>query len=470
MDRPLIDAWHAARARKMHPLQIPGHKYRYGDDADGTAPGYDLLHPFIRDDIALQGGVDDNAYSNQFLAKSEALWANAVGGDHARFLLGGSSQGNIAALNAVADHGDRVILDRTSHRSLHAALIISGAWPVWVLPRIHPEFGIPVGMHLDVLPDPSARLLFVTSPSYVGTISDVRALATLVHQHRMPLIVDQAWGAHLDFVGAGAIGLGADLVTTSVHKALMGGQGTAVTTMRGELVSAEYLNQSVDLLTTTSPSGTMLASIEASREVMEDVGRENIERVSVGVQHLRAKLAATTRAVPITNENAGCAVDPLKLTLWLPRSGATGTELAKVLWAEGIGVEAADTDTLVMSFSVADDDPWIEQIGEQLVALIQAHEGEPRTPVPSEFWRIRPETVITPREAFHASRRRVPLRDAVGLVSAEQFTPYPPGVPLVAPGERITAELVEAIQEAAKHTRVAYSSDPTLVTVDTVAE
>ena len=454
----------------MHPLQIPGHKYRYTDDGDANAPGYELLYPFIRDDIALQGGVDDNAYSNRYLERSEALWASAVGADHARFLLGGSSAGNIAALNAVADHGDKVILDRTSHRSLHAALIISGAWPIWVLPQIHPEFGIPVGMVLHDLPDPTARLLFTTSPSYVGTISDVASLATLAHAHGLVLIIDQAWGAHLDFIGEGAIQQGADLVTTSVHKALMGGQGTAVTTMRGDRVRTQFLDQSVDLIATTSPSGTMLASIEASREVMEACGREHIGRVAHRVERLRAMLAANTRAVPITDESAGCRVDPLKLTLWLPRSGATGTEIAKALWSDGYGVEAADTDTLVMSFSVADDDAWIDDIGEYLVRVITAHEGEPREPVPSEFWRIRPDTVMTPREAFHANRMRVPLAQAVGRISAEQFCPYPPGVPLVAPGERITTELVEAIMLAAKHTRVAYSSDPTLATVDCVAE
>ena len=141
---PLVDAWRRALIAKRRPMQVPGHKMRYTSGAQGWAA--DLVGDMVRDDIPLQGGVDDNAFTNRYLDQAEALWADAVGADHCRFLVGGSSQGNIAALGTVADQDVPIAVDRTSHRSTQAALVISGARPVWIYPRLHPEFHLPIGM------------------------------------------------------------------------------------------------------------------------------------------------------------------------------------------------------------------------------------------------------------------------------------------------------------------------------------
>ncbi len=468
---PLAQAWFSARAKNRAPLQIPGHKNRYFLQDTGL-PGYDLLAPLIRDDLSLQGGVDDNAYSQQFLAQAEQLWADAVGARHARFGVGGSSQGNMAAITAISQPDIPLILDRTSHRSVHAALVISGARPVWVLPQIHPEFGIPVGMVLNDLPTSQATALFITSPSYVGTISEIALVARLAHEYGIPLVVDQAWGAHLDFLSPnqGAISAGADLVTTSVHKAIMGYSQTAVTTVGGDLVSNKDLNRAIDLLATTSPSGTLMASIDATRAVLLEVGEEYLDRAIAAVEIARASIKRIPGVVVIDQSTAGCAVDPLKLTLWLPKTGVTGTELAGYLWGKDLGVESADADTLVMSYSLVDSPEFIKNSAALVGQLIEGNRKEPRAPVPTGVWMVQPIVDLTPREAFYARSRRVPLHEAVGLVSTEQFCPYPPGVPLIAPGERITEELIAAVCVAAASTRVAYSSDPTLITVTVVAE
>jgi arginine decarboxylase len=464
-DSPLLDAWFRARQLARRPLQIPGHKNRYVS-ADSAAPGSDILTPLIRDDLPLQGGADDNAFSEKLLVQAEKLWASAVGAEHARFLVGGSSQGNISALTAVAKPGEHVLVDRTSHRSLHAALVVSGALPTWVLPEIHPEFGIPVGMPVIRIEDQCADhvAVFVTSPSYVGTLSDVAALARVTHDQGSVLIIDQAWGAHLDFLpGGGAIACGADIATTSVHKTLLGYSQTAVTTLGGNRIDVARLDRAVDLTATTSPSATLLASIEATRVVMAGEGGPALDRAIELTAGMRSKLVVLTEA------NAGCQLDPLKVTLWLPRAGVDGVALGAALWECGHGVEAADSDTLVITMSLADDETFFTEVTDTISSVIGSLRGPSRAPTPAAMWRVTPIVAMTPRDAFFAPRRRVPLNQAEGLISAEQFTPYPPGVPLIAPGEQITQEIIEAIALAGRSTRVAYASDPDLRTVEVVA-
>jgi lysine decarboxylase len=466
-EHPLLDAWLAAREKGMHPLQVPGHKYRYsGDD---PALGSDRLGPLLRDDVSLQGGADDNHYSLGVLAESEALWASSVHADHARFLVGGSSQGNIAALTAVGGPGVEIAVDRTSHRSALAGLVVSGSTPVWVQPRLHPVFGLPLGVEpsaLDALPA-GVGAVFVTTPSYVGTLGDVAGLAARAHSAGRVLVVDQAWGAHLFFMsGSGAFDQGADIATTSVHKALMGYTQTAVVAVRGPRVGADRLDRAVDLTATTSPSATLMASIDATRAVMDVAGDVELERAIGSVAAMRARLRRVPGLVVVDETELGSPCDPLKLTLWLPRTGVDGAALADLLWEQGNGVEAADADTIVMTMSILDGHEWCLATADMLAALVEARRGEARVPAPAAHWQLVPEVVVSPRAAFFAARRRIPLRDAVGEVSAEQFCPYPPGVPLLAPGERVTAAIVEDIAQAGRTGRVAYCSDPTLQTIE----
>ena len=473
---PLVDAWERARARELRPMQIPGHKYRYRPDGqrldgEGSIPGFALLAQLIGDDIALQGGMDDNALSGGFLPAAEQLWAAAVGATHARFLVGGSSQGNLGMVPAVVADGQRIAIDRSSHRSVLGGLVIAGAQPVWVQPTIHPEFGIPLGVDVSALSAlDDLRGLLVTTPSYVGTLADTAALAHACHSRGFPLLVDQAWGAHLGFrPGAGAIGQGADASVTSVHKTLMGYSQTAVVTMHSDLIDLAALDRCLDLVATTSPSGTLLASIDATRAVLVEAGSTLWERVFSLADQMRAALRQEPGVVVLDEQELGQPCDPLKVTVWLPRTGAFGPAVAESLRAEGIGLEAADTDTLVLTISPADSADDVQAATSAVRAAIDANRATPRPPVPTEVWQVVPEVALTPRSAFMAPRRRLRLVDAVGEVSAEQFCPYPPGVPLLAPGERVTQEIVEAIASASRVGRVAYCSDPTTQTIEVVA-
>ena len=451
-------------------MQIPGHKYRYSRDEHAVAPGYALLAQLIGDDIALQGGVDDNALTGGFLPAAERCWASAVGATHARFLVGGSSQGNLGMVPAVAGEGQRIAIDRSSHRSVLGGLVIAGAEPVWVQPSIHPEFGIPMGVSVAAVAAlPAVAGLLITTPSYVGTLADTAAVANASHDQGFALLVDQAWGAHLGFMaGAGAIAQGADASVTSVHKTLLGYSQTAVVTLRSDHLEVSTLDRCLDLVGTTSPSGTLLASIDATRAVLQEEGPELWERVFALADDMRSVLRREPGVVVLDERELGQPFDPLKVTLWLPRTGATGPAVAARLREQGIGLEAADTDTLVLTISPADTAEYVRDATDAVRAAIDANRAAARSPVPTEVWQVVPEVVVSPRVAFAAARRRMPLVDAVGEVSAEQFCPYPPGVPLLAPGERVTAQIIEAIRSASIVGRVAYCSDPTTQTIEVV--
>jgi arginine decarboxylase len=470
---PLVDAVLAALKTDSESMQIPGHKSRYRS-ADAAVVGADILAPLLRDDVPLQGGADDNHFTHGYLAQAEKLYADAIGAARTRFLVGGSSQGNIAAFLTIASDGTPIAVDRTSHRSALAGLVLSGASPTWIYPDIHPEFGIPAGMPVAALAGlQKETAVSVTSPAYVGTISDIASLVTASHRDGRIVAVDQAWGAHLDFGVphvASALKCGADLVVTSTHKALMGYTQTATISMSARAIDAARLDRSVDTTATTSPSATLLASIDATRAVMLRDGVAAMDRALDTASQARAMLRRVDGVVVVDDSNAGVHVDPLKVTLWLPRTGLTGTAIADMLWSEGHGVESADNDTLVMTVSVASTLSEVLGVMDKIVGFINTHRQEARASMPSGVWTIRPEVVMTPRAAVFAPRRRINLRDAAGEISAEQFCPYPPGVPLLGPGERVTREVIDAIETAGKSGRVAYCSDSTLKTIEVVAQ
>ena len=468
-DTPLVDAVRRVRNERRNPLQIPTHRGRYAWAPDD--PGGEYLADIVRDDVPLQGGADDNAYSEQLLERAEGLWSEALGVARTRFLVGGSSQGNIAALTAVGSDGQTIAVDRTSHRSMHAGLIVSGAMPRWIYPTIHPELGIPIGIDVDaaIAALPGARAVTVTSPSYVGTLSDIASLVDPAHAQGVAVIADQAWGAHLDFLAnGGAINQGADLIVTSIHKALLGYSQTAVCMLQGDLVDPNAFDRAVDLIGTTSPSATLLASIDATRAFMVDGGTPLLDQKINLVAQLRESLRRIPGVVVVDERELDRPTDPMKVVLWLPRTGVTGSAIGAALWEMGHGVESADADTLALTMSILDTPQFIHGLADLLGGLIESMRGDARTPTPSATWTIAPEVVISPRQAYFAKRRRMPLAEAAGRISAEQFCPYPPGIPLIAPGERVTKEIIEAIAIAGTLGRVAFNSDPTLRTIEVV--
>ncbi|MEZ5092511.1 aminotransferase class I/II-fold pyridoxal phosphate-dependent enzyme [Nocardioides sp.] len=459
-DAPLLDAWLRFHEQELTPFTIPGHKYDLG-----------LLGDVVAGDVPLYGGLASVKDAAALLAAAEDRAAALWGVDRCRFSVAGSTHGNLATALAVASPGQRVIVGRTLHRSLLVGLVLAGLEPVWVRPEVDPRLGVPLGLAPAALEEafsraPDAAAVLVGDPSYVGTTGDVAGLAEVAHRHDVPLVVDAAWAAYFGFhpsLPRHALAAGADMLVTSAHKTLPAWSQGALVLARTDRVDPARLDAAFDIAHTTSPSGTILASIDASRALLERDGPEVLAPILEAVAGLRARLTAEVPGLVVLD---GPGVDPMKLTLVLSGTGADGNAVERDLIAAGSPLEMADRDTLVPIVSLADGAASLAGLGDLLVRLLERHRADPRPVVGAAAWSLVPELTVPPREAFFAPREAVPLAAAVGRVSAELVAPYPPGVPVLAPGERVTGSVLAAL-EAAKVSgvRIAYAADPTLATV-----
>jgi arginine decarboxylase len=463
-DAPLLDAWLRFHEDLPTPFTIPGHKQRR-----------DLVGDVVTGDVPLYAGLDTMKLARGVLAEAEERAARLWGADLCRFSVGGSTHGNQALALSVARPGERVVVARTLHRSMLLGLVLAGLEPVWVRPEVDAEHGLPLGVAPSALEQalasaPDARAVLVGDPSYVGTVGDVAALAAVAHGYGIPLVVDAAWGAHLGFhpeLPPHALQAGADALVTSAHKALPAVSQGALVLARSRLVSRARFDAGVEATATTSPSGAILASIDAARALLERDGTALLGPVMEAVAAARDRLARIPGLVVLD----GPTVDPTRLVVVLPGTGADGNAVEADLLAAGMPVEMADRDTVVAMVSLADTRDGIDDLAVALAESVDRHRGAPRRVVPSGVWAVDPVQVMTPREAFFAPRESVPAAAAIGRVCAELVAPYPPGIPVLAPGEEVTVQAVDALAAArAAGSRIAYAADPSVRTLDVVVD
>lgn len=466
-DAPMLAGWldftARAAAGELTPMTTPGHKQRP-----------DLVGAVVAGDAPFYGGVDTIKHADVLRLDAERRAAQLWGADWCRFSVAGSTHGNQALALAVGQPGQEVIINRTLHKSLLLGLVLAGLRPVWVRPEIDVVSGLPAGVSVAAVRDavaahPGACALFLGDPTYVGTTSDLAGHAALAHAAGIPLIVDAAWAAHFGFhpdLPPHAIAAGADAMVTSAHKALPAyTQGALVLARTGRLGAAR-LDRAFEATHTTSPAGAILASIDAARALLATRGERLADRLVRGIALTRKRLAE----VPGVHVLDGPGVEPTKLVVLLAGTGAHGHAVEADLIAAGMPVEMADRDTVIPIPSIADDDGRLAALTDALITAIEGNRGAPRTPRSAAAWTVEPETVLAPREAFFAAAETVSAQAAVGRVSAELIAPYPPGVPVLAPGELITAAAIEALREiAADGGRIAFAADPSLASFQVIA-
>jgi arginine decarboxylase len=464
---PLLDAWLRATAADSATgdaarMSIPGHKQRTG-----------LTGAVVAGDIPLYAGLDTIKHADTLLAEAEQRAARLWGADWCRFSVAGSTHGNQALALAVGRPGDEVVVSRTLHRSLLLGLVLAGLRPVWVRPEVDPASGLPravpvTAVRAALAAHPGARAVFLGDPSYVGTTGDLAGHAAAAHEAGLPLIVDAAWAAHLGFhpgFPPHALAAGADAMVTSAHKALPAWTQGALVLARTDRLDPARLDRAFEATHTTSPAGTILASIDAARELLARDGEALSGRLLAAVATARTRLAA----VPGLAVLDGPDIEPGKLVVLLAGTGAHGHRVEAELIAAGMPVEMADRDTIVPIVTLADEPEHVERFTETLVAAIERHRSAPRHPAPGLAWGLVPQVVLPPRDAFFAPHETVPADEAAGRVSAELVAPYPPGVPVLAPGELVTADIVAALRAVlADGGRVAYAADPSLRTLQVV--
>ncbi len=469
-DAPLLDAWLRFHEEAPTPFTIPGHKQRR-----------DLVGDVIAGDVPLYAGLDTMKLSGGVLAEAETRAARLWGADGCRFSVGGATHVNQALALAIAEtHSNTadfaspgngsVVVSRTLHRSMLIGLVLAGLTPVWVKPEMDASTGLPLGVAPATVADalrrhPEARAVFVGDPSYVGTVGDVAGLADVVHSHGVPLIVDAAWAAHFGFhpdLPRHALQLGADAMVVSAHKALPAWSQAALVLVRGERIDPARLDAGVEATHTTSPAGAILASIDAARALVERDGESLLAEALCAVRAARDRLVGIEGLVALD----GPAVDPLKLTLVLPGTGADGIAVENDLLAAGLPVEAAERDTIVAQVSLADTAGSLGRLTDALVTSLARRRGPPRPIATGAAYLVDPVTAMPPRAAFFAPSDTVTLRQSIGRVSTELVAPYPPGIPVLAPGEEVTGAVLDALRKArADGVRIAYAADATLATL-----
>jgi arginine decarboxylase len=444
---------------------VPGHKGGAGADARLVeAVGREAL---ALDIPALMWGIDVGLEPTPFEA-SQRLAAEAWGARRTWFLVNGASQGNHVALMTLAHLGDEVVVQRNAHSSTIDALVLSGLRPAFAAPELDPELHIahcltPEALDRALAARPHAVGATVVSPTYFGAVADVAGLASVAHEHGVPLIVDEAWGAHLAFhddLPTHALALGADVVVSSIHK-IVGSltQSAMVHLGHGGLIDADVVDRCVTVLESTSPNAILSASLDSARRAAAVDGPALLGETLRG-------LAATREAVRqvsgldvldsrLTGQPGVFAYDPLRLSIDVRGTRTSGYELARLIRErDDVHVELAGENVLVAVFGMGEG---VEAAGERLVAAlhgaVEALSVVERDPGAEAFAPPPPwgELVMTPREAFLGPQEVVPVGEAVGRVAAESLAAYPPGIPNVLPGERLSAETLEYIQQALDH-------------------
>jgi lysine decarboxylase len=461
---PLLDAYLSYFERKRSPFTIPGHKQR----ASRLDAGLGAL---VDSDVPLYGGLDEIKLTNKVLAQAEKLAADFWGADFARFSTGGSTHANQAVILALGKPGDKVAISRTAHRSVLSALVLAGLEPLWLTPDIDSATGVPIGIPVSELErvlseNPIALLL--TEPGYLGTLSDIGALVTIAHSQSMPVIIDAAWGGHFGFhkeMPAHVLQMGADALITSVHKALPGYSASALLLAQTRFLSAQRLEQSFETTHTTSPAGAPLASIDATRALLQTRGEELLGELLSNVAYFKEKVQSEF-SLPIflnASDFPAGRFDPTKIVLRANQLGASGVAIENALGEHGIRVEMADQDTIVFLATLADTRADFDELAHVLTEIARTQQSTPRPSATALSWSVVPTVGISMREAYFAPTEMVSAADAVGRISADLIAPYPPGVAVIAPGEILTEHIVQGLSASQKAgVRIAYATDPTL--------
>ncbi len=480
---PYLDAVVGYAFRGPGRFHVPGHKGGPGaDPAVRFALGDRALAMDVPQDIwGIDIGPDPTPYD-----EAERLAAEAFGARRTWFLTNGATQGNHALCLALAPLGARVVTQRNSHASVVDGLVLSGGVPAFVAPEYDAELGMAHGVVPEALAAalddaPGARAAFVVSPTYYGMTADVEGLVAVAHAAGVPLVVDQSWGPHFGFherLPTSALEHGADAVVTSVHKVAGSLTQSAMLHVGHDgLVDPGDVGRAIRLVRSTSPSSLLMASLDGARRQLALHGEQLLHETLQAIGVARAKLEALACVALVDDALVGtpgvAAYDPLRIVLDVRETGRTGYELAEELRrAYDVNVELATQATILFLVGLGQSAETLARLAGDVEEVVK------RLAVPGSTAAIvRPpatltnEMAVSPREAFLGAAEVVSVDAAVGRVSCESIAGYPPGIPALLPGERISAETVGYLREiVASGARLHGASDPAFGSVNVLVE
>ena len=451
---PLLEALERMRHDRLVPFDVPGHKHGKGNPELTAFLGEQCLSV----DVNSMKPLDNLCHPVSIIKDAEELAAEAFGAAHAFFMVGGTTSAVQAMILASVKSGEEIILPRNVHQSVINALVLCGAVPVYINPQTDKKLGISLGMSVadvqrTIAAHPAAKAILINNPTYYGICSDLATITTIAHQNGLRVLADEAHGTHFYF-GKGmpisAMAAGADLAAVSMHKS--GGSLTQSSLLLcGPQVNADYVRKIINLTQTTSGSYLLLSSLDISRRNLALRGEEIFEKVKNFAEYARAEINDIgdyyAYSKELVNGDSVYDFDTTKLSVNTLPLGLAGIEVYDLLRDEyGIQIEFGDLGNILAYISVGDKNKNIERLISALAEIRRIYKKDNKDMLESEY--ISPVVVMSPQTAFYADKRSLPLNECAGEVCTEFVMCYPPGIPILAPGERITPEVIAYIRYA----------------------
>ena len=451
---PIYEALERFRHMRVVPFDVPGHKHGRGNPE---------LTEFLGErcvgiDVNSMKPLDNLCHPVSVIREAEELAAAAFGAAHAFLMVGGTTSSVQSMVLSCCKRGDKIIMPRNVHLSVINALVLCGAVPVYVNPDVDPKLGIALGMKRDqvreaIEKNPDAVAVFVNNPTYYGICSDIKAIVAMAHDAGMLCLVDEAHGTHFYFgenMPVSAMAAGADMAAVSMHKS--GGSLTQSSLLLiGPKMNRGHVRKIINLTQTTSGSYLLMSSLDISRRNLALRGKMILEKVVEMAEYAREEINAIEGyyafGSELINGDSVFAFDQTKLSVHTRDIGLAGIEVYDILRDEyDIQIEFGDIGNILAYLSIGDREQELERLVSALAEIRRRYQRDPRGMLNQEY--IDPVVVCSPQAAFYGSKKSLLLNESSGYVCSEFVMCYPPGIPILAPGERITDEILNYIKYA----------------------
>lgn len=451
---PIEEALLRIKMDRLVHFDVPGHKGGRGNPELTEFLGADCLSV----DVNSMKPLDNLIHPVSVIKAAEDLAAEAFGANAAFFMVNGTTAAVQAMIMSTCKAGDKIIMPRNVHRSAINALVVNGAIPVYINPGENSKLGIPLGMSIEdiketIKTNPDAKAVFVNNPTYYGICSNLKEIVTIAHQNGMKVLVDEAHGAHFyfgDSLPVNAMAAGADMAAASMHKT--GGSLTQSSFLLcGKASDPGYVRQIINLTQTTSGSYLLMSSLDLARKNMYLNGKAIVKKTIELAEYARSEINKLggyyAFSSELLNGDTICDFDRTKLSVHTTEIGLAGIEVYDLLQKEyDIQIEFGDIGNILAIISAGDRAFEIERLISAL-SEIKRRYGKDKVGILNHEYII-PDVVLTPQKAFYSNKKPVPLKSGKGFISGEFVMCYPPGIPILAPGERITDEIIDYINYA----------------------
>lgn len=451
---PIYEALSKYKTMRVVPFDVPGHKQGRGNPELSEFLGEKCLSV----DVNSMRPLDNLCHPVSVIKQAEELAADAFSAGHAFFIVNGTTAAVQSMILSICKSGDKIIMPRNVHRSAINALVVGGAVPIYINPGINKKIGIPLGMSVCDIKEaiknhPDAKAIFVNNPTYYGVCSDLKAIVELAHKNGMQVLVDEAHGTHFYFgdnLPISAMAAGADMAAVSMHKT--GGSLTQSSLLLiKDKTKVGHVRQIINLTQTTSGSYLLLSSLDISRKNLALKGKEIFNKVVRLAEYAREEINKIggyyAFSKELSDHDAVFDFDKTKLSIFTRDIGLAGIEVYDILRDEyGIQIEFGDIANILAIISMGDRELAVERLIAALYEIKRLYAKDVSGMFDHEY--INPDVVMTPKEAFYSKKRSVPIKESNNYICGEFVMCYPPGIPILAPGERINKEILDYISYA----------------------